>query len=631
MSHNPTIDLELYSYFQKGLKPDPIMTVSAWADEYRILPSESSSEPGKYRTDRMPYLEEIAFELSPQSDTPEVTVIKGTQLGFTELGNNMLFCYAHLYPCPMLQILPTQSAVGTHSSDKLWPSIRKSPILKEIFKEKKTKDGSSTTSLVFNGGTIELGWSNSPATFASMSRRVVINDDVDRWPIEVEGGDPLDLAWNRTEGFPANKKIYNNSSPAKKERSKIQPKYETSSQGLYTMKCPHCGEDIVFEKDGFTFEKDEDYQLIGDVVFVCKSNGCIIEENMKHNMMKKENGARYVHKFPERTHKGFRVPSYYSPFSRWNELFQKYLDAYKDMKTKKETTKMAGWVNTKDAKVWEEKIKKIDISEFNNRLEKYGNEVPNGVLVLTAGVDTQPDRLEVEIVGWGKYGESWSIDYKVLEGDPNKQKVWAKLDKVLEKSYKHESGLDLKIMGTAVDSGGHNTDAVYEYCKTRFEQNVYCIKGDKAVETPILKGTPSRVSNGKVRLYFLGVNSAKDKINTYMKEKEIGPGFMHYPLKPNTYNEAYWKMLTAETRDKTTGRWIKFRTRNEALDIRVYSLGALKILEHEFYPDDGFDWDDLELEFNIRVENAINNTEYEKEEESEATGSDGIHDWRDQY
>jgi phage terminase large subunit GpA-like protein len=631
MSRNHLINLELLNYFKQGLKPDPLMSINKWADTYRILPSESSSEPGKYRTDRMPYLEEIAYELSPESDTSEVTVIKGTQLGFTELGNNMLFCYAHLYPCPMLQILPTQDAVRTHAISKLWPSVKAASVLNEKIREKKTKDGSSNTELLFSGGSIKLGWSNSASTFASNSRRVVICDDIDRWPLEIEGGNPLTLAKNRTEGYPNNKKIYNNSSPAKKENSRIQPKYDNSSKALYTMKCPCCNEDIVFEKDGFKFEHDEEHQLEGDVVFICSKNGCIIEEHMKHEMMKKENGVRWVHEFPDRKHKGYRLPSYYSPFARWNEMFQDYLDAFKEMKQKKETISMAAWVNTKDAKGWEEKIKKIDISEFNDRHENYNDDVPDGVYFLTAGVDTQDDRLEVEIVGWGKYGESWSIDYKVLDGDPNKQKVWAKLDRVLEKSYKHESGLDLKIMGVAIDSGGHRTDAVYNYCRPRYEQNVYCIKGAKEVSTPILKGTPSRVSKGTVRLFSIGVNSAKDTINTYMKTKEVGPGFMHYPMKEDVYNEAYWNQLTAESRDKATGRWSKFRTRNEAIDVRVYALGALKILEHEFYPD-GFDWDDIEEEFYIRVEESINNVDYEGEEKvEESTQTDEFNDWRDQY
>lgn len=625
MSANPLINFELLEYFKKGFEPDPLMTVSEWADSFRVLPSESSSQPGQYRTETMPYLEEIAYELSPQSPTDEVSVIKGTQLGFTELGNNMLFCYADLYPCPMLQILPTETAVKTHALSKLWPSIEASPRLKNTFKKRKTQDGSSIYSLMFKGGNIALGWSNSPATFASSSRRIVINDDVDKWPDEIEGGNPLDLSKNRAETF-SNKKIYNNASPAKKHNSKILPKYETSSQGLYTMKCPHCNGDIVFEKDGFKFNYDEEYQLIDDVVFVCSNNGCIIEEHQKYEMMKKENGARYVHKFPERKHKGYRVPSYYSPFAKWNEIFQSFLDARKEQKLKKINTKMASWTNTKDANVWEEKIEKLDVKEYLNRHEDYVSDVPSGAYILTAGVDTQDDRLECEVVGWGKYGESWSIGKFILEGDPKYQRVWEKLDKILQSPFKHESGMDMKIMGMGVDSGGHRTEFVYAYCKSRIEQNVFCLKGDNAVETPILKISSSKASKGAFRLYMIGVNSAKDVVYGHLTTKEVGPGYMHFPRKPE-YNEEHFKQLTGEKKDKTTGRWSKFRTRNEALDIRVYSMAALKILENQYYPH-GIDWDEIEVQFNARVEAELNNI---KQVEKESVEHNSFSDWRDMY
>ncbi|MDN5077638.1 phage terminase large subunit family protein [Aliarcobacter butzleri] len=625
MSANTFINHELLRYFKKGFEPDPLMTVSEWADNFRVLPSESSSQPGQYRTETMPYLEEIAYELSPQSPTDEVSVIKGTQLGFTELGNNMLFCYADLYPCPMLQILPTETAVKTHALSKLWPSIEASPRLKNTFKKRKTQDGSSIYSLMFKGGNIALGWSNSPATFSSSSRRIVINDDVDKWPDEIEGGNPLDLSKNRAETY-SNKKIYNNASPAKKHNSKILPKYETSSQGLYTMKCPHCGEDVVFEKDGFKFNYDENYQLIDDVVFVCSNNGCIIEEHQKYEMMKKENGARYVHKFPERKHKGYRVPSYYSPFAKWNEIFQSFLDARKEQKEKKVSTKMASWTNTKDANVWEEKIEKLDVNEYLNRHEEYAAEVPNGAFILTAGVDTQDDRLEVEVVGWGKYGESWSIAKLILEGDPKFPRVWQKLDNVLENSYKHESGINMKILGMGIDSGGHRTDYVYNYCKTRVEQNIFCMKGDNSVETPILKSGISKNKDGSLRLYMIGVNSAKDVVYGQLTTKEVGPGYMHYPKKPE-YNEEHFKQLTGEAKDKTTGRWKKFRTRNEALDLRVYAMATLRILENQYYPN-GIDWDDIELEFNARVEEELNTV---KKVEKEIGEHNSFCDWRDNY
>lgn len=616
---------ELTKSFLLGLRADVPLTVSQWADKYRILPNESSSEPGKYKTDRMPYLEEIAYHLSPQSSTTEITVIKGTQLGFTELGNNMLFCYADFYPCPMLQILPTEDAVRKHSNSKIWTSINASSRLKKIFRPKKTKDGSSMTEIKFKGGDIILGWGNSPSTFASSSRRVVICDDVDRWAEEIEGGDPLDLAKNRAEGFPHNKKIYYNSSPAKKEKSKIYPKYLTSSQAVYTMKCPYCGADIVFEKAGFKFEYDEDYQLIGDVVFICESNGCIIEEFNKYSMMLKENGAKFIHKFPHRQHKGYRVPSYYSPFAKWNEIFQTFLDARKEQKNKKSSVKMASWTNTKDANVWEEEVKKIEITDIASRLENYKADVPIGAFILTAGVDTQPDRLEVEIVGWGKFGESWSITKIVLDGDPKYPNVWNKLDKILTNHYLHESGIHLKISALGIDSGGDRTDYVYAYCKSRVNMGVYCLKGDNKLETPIINPKLAKAKDNELRLYLVGVNSAKDLIYSQLTITEPGAGYMHFPNR-SEYNENHFNQLTAEVKDTLTGRYKKIRARNEALDIRVYAIAALRLFENQYFPT-GIDWDLVEQEFNSRVENNIN----KKIEQQKIFLDDYSDNWRELY
>jgi phage terminase large subunit GpA-like protein len=614
----------LMRVFRSGLKPDPRMGIEEWADTYRVLPTESSSEPGRYRTSRMPYLREIYKELSPMSKTQEVVVMKSTQVGMTEVGNNILFCYADLYPCPILQILHTETAVRTHAKDKIWASIRASERLRAKFRDIKSKDGSSTTKLVFNGGSVDIGWSNTTATFASMSRRIVINDDVDRWPDDVGGeGDPLGLSKKRTDAFP-NRKIFTNSTPTTKENSKINKEYENSSMGLYNMKCPECGKYIVFEKKHFKFEHNETYELIDDVKFCCYECGSLISESEKISMMATENGAKWIHKHPHKEIRGFRLPAYYSPFFSWREIFRDYLIAYRLMKEQNDTRKMKVWTNTVDASTWEEKFDKVDTSRLKNNIEVYAAQVPQGVFMLTAGVDTQDDRLEVEVVGWGKYGESWSIDYHILDGDPKYPNVWQKLDNILQKSYSHESGLSLKILSSTIDTGGHRTGFVYEYCRPRFELGVFAIKGDTTIGTPIVKGRPSRDNKGKVPLYMIGVNSAKDIIHTQLMTREKGAGFMHFPKKP-LYDESYFKQLTAEKRDEK-GRWEKFRQRNEALDVRVYAMAALEIYQMQNFPD-GFDWDEIENEFLMTVENFIN---YNHEEVIEDENND-FSNWRDDY
>lgn len=556
--------------FRSGLKPDPKMPIGEWSDAYRILPSESSAEPGKYHIDRMPYLKEIAWELSPQSDTEKVSVIKGTQLGLTELANNMLFTYADLYPCPMLLVLPTETLAMTHAADKLWPSIDKTPRMADKIYPRKKDGGSKVLDVRFPGGNIKIGYSFTTATFASVSRRVLIKDDLDRWPDNVKGeGNPSDLANKRTDAFP-NRKIYANSSPTRAGTSKIQKEYDNSSQGLYEMPCPECGGMFSFLFDYFKFDYDQEkYALIGDVECACPHCGSLIAEHHKHTMMQK---GKWVHRHPEKSHKGYQVPSYYSPFLRWNEIFTEFLEAKKAM-GKGDVTAMVVWKNTRDANVWEEEYDIVEVNGLHDRCEEYEAEVPEGVYLITAGVDTQDDRYEVEVVGHGKDSETWSIDFNIINGDPKDPETGKALDEYLDSTFVHESGAEMKIFAAAIDTGGHRTNVVYEFCKTRYLRRIYAIKGAKAVDAPLVNMRASRKNMAKIPLFSVGVNVAKDDLYSKIVIDEPGPGYMHFPNKP-IYNQGYFDQLTVEKRNKD-GRWMNpSKKRNEATDCRVYAMAA---------------------------------------------------------
>ena len=553
-----------------GLKPDPKMPINEWGDAYRVLPSESSAEPGKYHIDRMPYLKEIAFELSPQSDTEKVSVIKGTQLGLTELANNMLFTYADLYPCPMLLVLPTETLAMTHASDKLWPSIDKTPRMQDKIYPRKKDGGSKILDVRFPGGNIKIGYSFTTATFASVSRRVVIKDDLDRWPDDVKGeGNPSDLCNKRTDAFP-NRKIYANSSPTRDGSSKIQKEYENSSMGLFEMPCPECEGMFSFLFDYFKFDYDkEKHELTGDVECACPHCGSLLPEHHKHNMM---SSGQWEHKHPDKAHKGYSVPSYYSPFLRWNEIFSEFLEAKKAL-NKGDVTAMVVWKNTRDANVWEDEYDTVDIPGLYDRGEQYNAEVPEGVYVLSAGVDTQDDRYELEVVGHGKGGETWSIDFKIINGDPKDPETGRQLDEYLNKTFNHELGGTMKIFSSAIDTGGHRTKVVYEFCKTRYHSRIYAIKGAKAVDAPLVNMRASRKNLAKIPLFSVGVNVAKDDLYSKIVIDEPGPGFMHFPNHP-VYDDAHFDQLTVEKRNKD-GRWMNpSKKRNEATDCRVYAMAA---------------------------------------------------------
>jgi len=563
--------------FADALLPPPKESISEWADKYRVLPSKGSAEPGRWRTSKTPYLKEIMDVLSPLDDTKEVVFMKATQIGGTEVGNNVIFYYMDYYPCPMLQILHTEDIAKTHMKDKLIPSLKAMESLKDkVIWAKSNQGGTTRTEIQFKGGSLKLGWAQTPSTFASMSRRVVICDDIDRWKDDVGSeGNPVALAKRRAAAF-RNKKIFINSSPTLKGDSLIEEEFNETDQRHYFVPCPECGEFVRFEKENFIYEFDEERgELTSDVKFCCPKCGSLIDESKKMEMLQK---GKWIPLNPKSSKKGYRLPAFYSPWFSWNEAFSEYVKALKKEKEGKFEF-MKTWVNTIEARPYENKFEvneiNIEVENLLKRKEKYPAEVPKGVKVLTAGVDTQDNRFEIEVVGWGEGYESWSIDYKIIYGDPADIETQKELDEYLKRTFEHKSGNKMKIIAVAIDTGGHKTQAVYEFCKKRFLRGVFAIKGSNKKDAPITTGRFSIKNKGKVPLFQIGVNTAKDEIYSAIEVETPGPLYCHFPNK-DIYDEEYFKQFLAEKR--VNGSWVKKgRARKEALDCRVYARAALAI------------------------------------------------------
>ena len=211
--------------------------------------------------------------------------------------------------------------------------------------------------------------------------------------------------------------------------------------------------------------------------------------------------------------------------------------------------------------------------------------MPDDVLVLVAGVDVQDDRLEAEIIGYGENEESWGVDYKVIWGDPGQPDTWERLDALLLKQYKHTKGHMLPIAAAGIDSGGHFTKEVYDFCKTRFHRRVFALKGMPGWGRPIVSA-PSPKKYGRnprpVKLFMVGVDEAKRIVHGRLKIEEPGAGYCHFP---KTYTEEYFNMLGAEeiriryVKGVQKPYWHQTRARNESLDIRAYSLAVLNLLD----------------------------------------------------
>ncbi len=556
------------------LTPPPDMSVSEWADNYRYLSSEYNPEPGKWHTDSAPYQREM-MDIIKQREVNTVVVMASSQVGKSEGVMNIKGYFISEEPCPILMIQPTLEMAEAWSKERLAPTVRDTPCLSEKIKIR-SRDGDNTIlHKTFPGGHITMAGANSPASLASRPIRVLLLDEVDRYPQSAGNeGDPVNIASKRTTRF-WNRLIYMVSTPTIKGQSRIAAAYEASDKRIYEVPCPHCGEydQLRFANLIRPYEDApaEEWQ------YICQHCGSAIHENEKMGMLRK---GRWRATAPFKGTAGFHINELYSPWVRWTEMVANFLEA------KKLPDTLKTFVNTSLAEVWDPDMEGdgVNSEAIHERTEEYKAQVPAGVYLLTAAVDVQDDRLECEILGWGMDRETWSIDYRVLWGDPATSDVWQQLDDVILQPFKHESGISLRIKTTVVDSGGHHTEEVYRYVKKKRQEKrrFFALRGHSVRNQPI-KAKISRNNSYRVPVIYVGTDTAKELIYSYLNIDKHGPGYMHHP---SDYDEEYFNQLTAERKVKAfekgkhVVKWVKpSGKRNEALDLKVYNFAAYADLQ----------------------------------------------------
>ena len=567
---------KLFKNIAKIVAPPPELTVSEWADMYRRLSSEASAEPGQWRTDRAPYQRKIMDEINnPEVET--IVLMTSAQVGKTEIILNAIGYHVDYDPAPIMVMQPTVEMAKTFSKTRLAPMIRDTPVLRGKVADSKSRDsGNTILEKSFPGGVVVMVGANAPASLASRPIRILLADEVDRFPISAgTEGDPLSLAEKRTTTFSNRKKIFV-STPTIKGASRIETAFEMSTKERWNLPCPSCGEyqrlnwgDIEFEYDD---EKDEAISV---------KKRCIYCGFLHDEFEWKSGEGKWIAENPNAKIKGFHLNEFASPWKRWEEIVRDFKTAIKEG-----TESLKVWVNTALGESWEEKGDGVELEDLMSRREEYGCEVPDGVAVLTCGVDVQDNRLEYEIVGWGTGKESWGIKYGVIMGDPGQEFVWNALDDVLFAKYTREDGQEMQIMTTCVDSGGHHTQSVYKYCREREMHRVWAIKGVGGSGQSFIR-RPTRRDQEGVWLFTLGVDAGKDMIISRLKAEKHQKGYCHFPLEDDKgYDEYYFKGLTAEHRvtryrnGQSYQRWElrKGFTRNEPFDLRNYATAALEIL-----------------------------------------------------
>lgn len=549
------------------VSPPPKLTVSQWADESRYLSSEASAESGKWKTSRAEYQRGIMDAFSdPLIHT--VVWMSSAQVGKTECLNNIVGYFIDQDPSPILLLQPTLEMGQAWSKDRLAPMLRDSPALKNKVEDSKSRDsGNTILHKSFSGGHITISGANSPASLASRPIRVLLMDEVDRYNASAGAeGDPVNLASKRTTTF-WNKKRMLTSTPTIKGVSRIERAYEESDMRRYFVPCHSCGHEQHLIFGNVKWEKDNP----ATALYYCEKCGQGWNDLQRWNSIKK---GHWVAEREVKGIAGFHLNEIYSPWVSLADMVSNFLEAKKS----KETLKT--FVNTSLGETWEEEGIQLDDNELLARREEY-DKVPSDALVLVASVDVQDDRLEIEVKGFGVGEESWGIDYKIIYGDPSKSIVWKDLDDALLQTYENEDGYTMRIACTCIDSGGHFTNEVYKFTKNKEARRVYAVKGSSASGAPLVnRGTRSNKSN--VKLFAVGTDTAKELIFARLKIEDFGAGYMHFSKK--LHDEEYFKQLTAEKittkfiRGFPSRVWTKTRARNEALDLNVYALAALAIL-----------------------------------------------------
>lgn len=571
-------------------RPPPKLSLSEWADEHFYLSPENAAVPGRWKT--LPYQRAIMDAMTDPA-VERVTLLKSARLGYTLMVSACVGYHMHHAPCPILLVQPTVDDARGYSKETVAPMLRDVPVLAKIVVEDAEDTGardSGNTILhkKFPGGVLSLVGANSGSGFRRVSRRVVVFDEVDAYPLSAGSeGDAIKLGTMRTQAY-WDRKIIAGSTPTLAGTSRIEALFLEGDQQRFFVPCPHCGHMAPFVFRGSGGHRMEWPEGEPDKAFFsCQARGCVIEHKDKRAMVDAgEWRAENPHTKPEeRQHASFHIWTAYSfnENTDWKHIAKEFLSSKSDPK------KLQVFVNTWLGETWQEQGEAPDWEKLHGRREQYEIGVaPPQALVLTAGVDVQKDRFVYEVVAWAPGKESWSVDVGEIFADTANEAEWAKLDELLNRDF---GGISIRML--AVDSG-FRTNTAYNWARRHPMSRVICVKGQATADRLIGTGSPvdvtvsgKRIARG-YKVFPVGTDIAKDELYGWLRlvRPEEGqpfpPGWCHFP----EYGEEYFKQLTAEhlvsklsPRGFTVHEWqVQPGRQNHWLDCRVYARAAAALL-----------------------------------------------------
>ena len=553
--------------------PAGMRSVSAWAEANRYV--DRGARKGRWSNRTVPFATDV-MDAFTDPDVREIVFMKPSQVAGSEILANVVGYYIDVEPTEIAYVAEKEDKAKAWTQESFDTMCRTTDVLRRIVKTASEDNNQNVKR--FAGGQLFILWATSPAELSSRPIQVLLFDEKAAYTPTKEG-DAVKLGEARTKTYDGYEKIGKISSPRNSgDDADIEADFLRGDKRQFWVPCPSCDELQLLEWKNCHWDDDPDTAYM-----VCIACGVQLEYDDLQEML--ENGrwikdAELTKPFwpdnpadPEVA--SFKINQLYSPFVRWSRMVKDFLEA---KKKGVQSPQMQTWVNTALGEPWRPN-ERIDYADLTLNREDYDAEVPDGVLLLTAGVDVQGDRLEYEVVGWGRDEESWSIEIGLLDGDPGQNDVWEELAEKLTREF-IGTRATFRVQCAFIDSGYH-AQQVYRFVKRHVNRKWYACKGLGDPSKPIISKPTWVGNNPKVRMIPVGTNSAKDDVFSKLKILEHGPGYCHFPNRPE-YDEAYLKQLCAEKKVMRARlgqtyyiyEKVSANARNEALDLRVYATAA---------------------------------------------------------
>jgi phage terminase large subunit GpA-like protein len=573
--------------FRRHCRPLPRLTMSQWAERYRVLSPEATANHGPWLNTMVPYLPEIMDAVSDRT-TQEIVVVSPSQAAKTELILNAIGYFIHQEPSPMLCVQPTVETAESFSKDRVAPMIRDCGALNALVAPARSRESNNTIlSKSYAAGQLDMTGANAPSGLAMRPKRVILLDERDRHPRSAgTEGDVKAIARARTRSFQRRRKIVEVSSPTSAEESLIWPSYLEGTQEVYEVPCPDCGHWQTLHFDRLKWQIDG----VGKVDPVSVAYECAACE---YRMPAREKGAllragRWTSTADARVpHKrSFHIHGLVAAFALWEEVAQEFVTANGQKDPAMRAEMLRAFFNTTLGELYRDQTAETVKSTILARAKRYDSaddlapitwHVPRDAAILTAGVDLQHDRGEIVVRAWGVGETSWLVERAILRGDTSQPEWWARLEDFrTTRRWTHERGALMAIRSLTIDAGdGTHSKAVYTYCASRLAFHVYAIKGSSNPTAPMVPSKPTKVKPG--RLYILGVHAIMDRLYRRLGMDEVGPGYLH--LNQHADDDYVTQLLSMRRRIDEKTRKRKWEAtpgvRNEVADCETYAYAAL--------------------------------------------------------